>query len=481
MEAVTRRTKIIATIGPASESEEVLREMIQAGMDIARIGLAHGTYELAEERIHRIRKIAAEEGKAVGILIDLPGPKIRVGDFGQEQLQLEEGSEVDLVVGAHKSTEKRIEVDYDGLLDHVKEGSELNIGDGRAVLRVDEVLEDRLKSVVVHGGTLSGRPGVHIPSDQLSLTAPTTEDLEAVERFIPLGIDILALSFVRTAKDIERLNLAPHPEGPLVVAKIETQAALEDLPGIIDSAGAVMVARGDLGQEYGIEGLPMLQKNIIKECIASGRPAITATQMLESMVDSPEPTRAEVSDVANAVWDGSSAVMLSGETAIGSDPVNVISTMSRIVARADQEFDHRGWANDLAEIRLTNRDAEETSITDAMTLATSRAVVELGIKTIVCISGSGFTVRSMARFRPSARILGLSSDERTVGQLSLSWGTEPRYLSVEGTIDDRVIAALELARDSGDLKAGQMVAVLAGTSDSSRSTNVLRIERVPSN
>ena len=479
MEAVTRRTKIIATIGPASESEEVLREMIQAGMDIARIGLAHGTYELAEERIHRIRKIAAEEGKAVGILIDLPGPKIRVGDFGQEQLQIEEGSQVDLVVGAYKSTEKRIEVDYDGLLDHVKEGSELNIGDGRAVLRVDEVLEDRLKSVVVHGGTLSGRPGVHIPSDQLSLTAPTAEDLEAVERFIPLGIDILALSFVRTAKDIERLNLPPHPEGPLVVAKIETQAALEDLPGIIDSAGAIMVARGDLGQEYGIEGLPMLQKNIIKECIASGRPAITATQMLESMVDSPEPTRAEVSDVANAVWDGSSAVMLSGETAIGSDPVNVISTMSRIVSRADQEFDHRGWANDLAEIRLTNRDAAETSITDAMTLATSRAVVELGIKTIVCISGSGFTVRSMARFRPAARILGLSSDERTVGQLCLSWGTEPRYLSVEGTIDDRVVAALQLARDSGDLKAGQMVAVLAGTSDSSRSTNVLRIEQVP--
>ena len=476
---MTRRTKIIATIGPASESEGVLREMIQAGMDIARIGLAHGTYELAEERIKLIRKVASEEGKPVGILLDLPGPKIRVGDFGEKQVELVEGSNVELFIGSEGSTIGRIEVDYEGLLTHVQEGAELNIGDGRAVVKVTSVLSDRLQATILHGGVLSGRPGVHIPSDQLSLTAPTSEDLEAIDRFLPLGIDILALSFVRTAGDIERLNLPPHPDGPLVVAKIETQAALEDLPGIIDTAGAIMVARGDLGQEYGIEGLPMLQKNIIRECIASGRPAITATQMLESMVDAPEPTRAEVSDVANAVWDGSSAVMLSGETAIGSDPVNVISTMGRIVERADQEFDHRGWVGDLAEIRLTNRAMAETSITDAMTLATSRAVVELGIKTIVCISGSGFTVRSMARFRPSARILGLSSDERTVGQLSLSWGTEPRHLSVEGTIDDRVVAALQLARDNGDLESGQMVAVLAGTSDSSRSTNVLRIEQVP--
>ena len=270
--------------------------------------------------------------------------RMQLGTVSGNDVSTIKGSQVDLVVGDHKSTEKRIEVDYDDLLEHVKEGSELNIGDGRAVLRVEEIFDDRLKSVVVHGGVLSGRPGVHIPSDQLSLTAPTMEDLEAVERFIPLGIDILALSFVRTAKDIERLNLPPHPEGPLVVAKIETQAALEDLPGIIDSAGAVMVARGDLGQEYGIEGLPMLQKNIIRKCIASGRPAITATQMLESMVDSPEPTRAEVSDVANAVWDGSSAVMLSGETASGDYPLEAVQTMAKIALSTEQglESSHIG-------------------------------------------------------------------------------------------------------------------------------------------
>jgi len=201
--------------------------------------------------------------------------------------------------------------------------------------------------------------------------------------------------------------------------------------------------------------------------------------MLETMIENPEPTRAEVSDVANAVWDGSSAVMLSGETAIGVDPVNVIATMARIVDHADLAFDHLSWADDLAEIRLTDRKVPETSITDAMTLATARAVNELGIKTILCISGSGFTVRSMARFRPKARILGYSANENTVGQLSLSWGTEPRLLPTEGAIEGRIMAAVCLARDSGDLQEGELVAVLAGTSESSRSTNVLRIQIVP--
>ena len=240
-----------------------------------------------------------------------------------------------------------------------------------------------------------------------------------------------------------------------------------------------MVARGDLGNEWPIQELPILQKEIIRKCIALGRPAITATQMLESMIIAPDPTRAEVSDVANAVWDGTSALMLSGETAVGADPVNALETMSRIAERADDVFDHRSWGEELSEMRLTDTDDPNTSVTDAMTQATYRAVTELGVETILCISGTGFTVRSMARFRPTARIIGLTSDVRTVGQLSLSWGTESIHLSEGGDIESRIDAALRLVRDGLGLEEGQLVAVLAGTNANARATNVLRVEQIP--
>ena len=476
---MARRTKIIATIGPASDDETTLRDLIRAGMDVARLGLAHNTIDEAAERMARIRRIAATEGRYVGILVDLPGPKVRAASFGETSVDIVEDSRVNLRVGGRASTASDIEIDYAGLLTDVEAGDRLSMGDGRVVLEVLEMGGDRVSTRVAHGGVLTGSPGLHIPSDRLSMRAPTDEDLVAVERFVELGADMLAISFVRSAEDLARVPVDPHPVGPIVVAKIETRAAIDDLPAIIAASGAVMVARGDLGSECNIEELPILQKEIIRQCIALGRPAITATQMLETMVTNPEPTRAEVSDVANAVWDGSSAVMLSGETAIGVDPVNVVQTMARIAERADRAFDHLAWMSELSDLRMTDTDDPDTSITDAMTQATARAIYELGIKTILCISGSGFTIRSMARFRPSARILGLSSNERTVRQLTLSWGTEPIHLPEQGDIGKRVTAALVAARDQGDVPAGELVGVLAGTDVNSRSTNVLRIERVP--
>ncbi len=476
---MSRRTKIIATIGPASDDEETLRALIRAGMDVARLGLAHNTIEEAAERMARIRRIAALEGRYVGILVDLPGPKVRAASFGEEAVAIVEDSLVTLRVGGRSSTATDLEIDYAGLLTDVVAGDRLSMGDGRVVLEVQDVDGDRVSARVAHGGVLTGSPGLHIPSDRLSMRAPTDEDLVAVEHFVELGVDMIAVSFVRSAGDLERLPVEPYPAGPIVVAKIETRAAIDDLPAIIEASGAVMVARGDLGSECSIEELPILQKEIIRQCIALGRPAITATQMLETMVANPEPTRAEASDVANAVWDGSSAVMLSGETAVGVDPVNVVATMSRIAERADEAFDHRGWMSELSELRMTDTEDPDSSITDAMTQATARAVDELGIGTILCVSGSGFTVRSMARFRPSAHIVGLSSDERTVRQLTLSWGTEPIHLPEEGDLDDRVSAALEVARNRGVVQAGELVGVLAGTDVQSRSTNALRVERVP--
>lgn len=475
---MARRTKIIATIGPACEDEATLRKMVRAGMDVARLSLAHGTLDEAAARLEAVRRTASEEGRVVGVLVDLPGPKIRMGSFGEQLVTLDEGSRIMLRIGNQASTASVLEVEYEGLLTDVEVGDRLTIGDGRAVVEIVEAGSDYLSARVAHGGELSGRPGLHIPADRLSLRAPTEHDLVALERFLELGVDMVALSFIRSAADLGRLPVEPHPKGPLVVAKIETRAAIDDLPAIIEASGAVMVARGDLGSECSIEELPILQKEIIRQCISLGRPAITATQMLESMIRAPEPTRAEASDVANAVWDGSSVLMLSGETAIGDDPVNVVATMARIAERADDEFDHRAWLTELAQMRLTDTGDPDSAITDAMTHSSARALTELGIGTIVCISGSGFTVRSMARFRPAARILGLSSDQRTVRQLALSWGTEPLHLPEDGDIEQRVSAALEMARDQGYLAVDELVAVLAGTDVRSRSTNVLRIERV---
>ena len=292
-------------------------------------------------------------------------------------------------------------------------------------------------------------------------------------------MDFIGISFVRSAEDLARLGTEPAPSGPLLVAKIETRPAVENIDSIIRAADAVMVARGDLGIEFPIEDLPHLQKDIIRRCIAGGRPAITATQMLESMTESPVPTRAEASDVANAVFDGSSAVMLSAETAIGANPVHVVSTMARIAQEADLRFDHTGWTQKITQLHMINPDRSALSISDAMTTAASRVMEEVDLAALICVSGSGFTVRSMARFRPRVPLLGFSADPRTVRQLTLSWGVEPICLASEVAYESRVADAVEAAAELGRVRAGDLVATLAGINPATRSTDVLRLVRVP--
>ncbi len=472
-----RRTKLVATLGPASDSPDVLRAMIDAGLDVARISLAHGSLDEAIDRYRRVRKVSEEAGRLVGTLIDLPGPKVRVATFPEGGISLAQGASVTLRAGDSASTAEVIEVEYDRLLDDIRPGDRLAFGDGNVVLEVTAIDGDAVRSTTLHGGQLSGRPGLHIPSDRLTIATPTPEDLVKLDAFVDEGVDMVAVSFVRSAHDVRRVGTEPHPRGPLVIAKIETRAAVENLAGIIDASDAIMVARGDLGTECSIEELPHLQKRIIRDCIAGGLPAITATQMLDSMVHSPVPTRAEASDVANAVFDGSSAIMLSAETAIGDHPELVIKTMARLAQRADEEFDDEAWARQLTELQVTGSDSTST-VTDAMTLASWRASAELGVKTIICISGTGFTVRSMARHRPHAAILGFSTNERTVQQLTLSWGVTPLLLESDGSYEDRVSTAVRQACAEGLIQPGELVAVLAGIEQRSKSTDVLRIVRV---
>ncbi len=348
---------------------------------------------------------------------------MRLGGFGNQPIELATGHCVELVPGRTTSDADVLGVDYENLLDDIHPGDMLAVGDGSLTLQIDSVGSTSAQAVVANGGPVQGRPGLHVPSERLGIPSPTPDDLVKLDAFVDAGVDMVALSFVRSGHDIRQVGTEPHPVGPLLVAKIETTAAVANLEGIIEASGAIMVARGDLGSELGIEELPHVQKRIIRDCIALGKPVITATQMFESMVSSPAPTRAEVSDVANAVFDGTSAVMLSAETAVGHDPVAAVETMARVAERADAEFDYDGWARRIRLLRSEAIGTGEARLTDAMTGATWRAATEMGVSAIICISESGFTVRSIARFRPQMPIIGFSPQERTVRQLALSWGT----------------------------------------------------------
>ncbi len=478
-----RRTKILATIGPASESAEVIHEMALAGMDAVRLNLSHGTVEHALLVHRRVREVAKDMGRPIGTLVDLPGPKVRAGTFGTEGVEFADGQTIRLEPGNTESTAQVVQVDYDPLLDSVQMGDRVSFGDGGIDCEIIYTGREHLEAVVIHGGHISGRPGVHIPADRLRINTPTPHDLQILDAFVDEGVDMVAISFVRSAHDVRRLGTEPHPRGPLVVAKVETRAAVENLAGIIDASGAIMIARGDLGIEYAIEEVPHLQKMITRECIARGRPAITATQMLESMVHAPTPTRAEATDVTNAVFDGSSVVMLSGETAVGSDPVNVIATMARLCERADHGFDSQAWARLVAPLRTAEvghaHGDDERAVTDAMTSAATRVAASVDATALICLTRSGFTVRAMARFRPTQPILGFSPDARVRQQLSVSWGTTPLALSGFDDNDIMVREALDLARREGHVRTGDNVVVLAGTNALSPTTDVLRVVRVP--
>ena len=473
-----RKTKIVATIGPASDDPKVLRQLIDGGLDVARLSLAHDPVERVLERYRLVRQVSQEARRNVGMLIDLPGPKIRAAQFAGDGVLMDADQQLRLRPGYDQSTPEVMEVGYDALLADLQVGDVLAIGDGTVQLKVTEIGSDDLQAKVTHGGRLVGRPGVHIPSDRLSLASPTDDDLQRLEPFLEENVDMVAVSFVGSGADVRRLGTLPPPDGPLVVSKIETRPAVENIEDIIDASGAIMVARGDLGVEFPIEQVPVLQKFIIRLCIAKGLPVITATQMLESMITSPSPTRAEASDIANAVYDGTSAVMLSAETAVGQDPVRVVQTMAQVTTEADKSFDEKLWGQLIEEVHLSDAPSEGRSITDAITMAAWRVASEKSLAALLCISGSGLTVRSMARFRPRCPILGFSNDPRVVKQLTLSWGVTAFLSGTAESYEDRVREAIATAKENGTVKAGDVVGVLAGLSRSSRVTDVLRLVKV---
>jgi len=475
-----RRTKIVATIGPASWDPDTLDAMIAAGMNVARIGMAHGSLEQHIDTYYRIRAAAERARADIGILVDLPGPKIRCASFPEGGVDLHEGSEIRIVHGTTASNAEVIEVEIEEVVRDIAVGDRMALGDGALVMIAEKTDGSEIVARVIHGGIAKGRPGFGVPSNRISLGSPTREDLRLVDAFVEEGVDMIAVSFVRSAHDIRAVGVERPPKGPMLIAKIETQAAVENLEGIVETAGAVMVARGDLGIDYPLSELPHLQKLIIRRCVARGRPVITATQMLESMVYSPMPTRAEASDVANAVFDGSSAVMLSGESAVGIDPVNAVATMAEICARADQEFDHQAWSRSIRSQRDGDAYADPTVIsTDALTAAAWDVARQVDAKGIICLSRTGFTARKVTRWRPNVPIYAFSPDPRTVNQLTLSWGTTPFKTEERTSAEELVREALTITREAHDLQTGDTVIVISGQSTRSRETDTLRIMRIP--
>lgn len=454
--------------------------MINAGMDVARIGLAHGTLEEHLEKYKRIRQAAADLGKPIGILADLPGPKVRCAPFPEEGVSFVDEAKVSFVSGEPSSSLEVISTDYESLIDDIEVGDTLALGDGNISFVVEANTGDRIEARVVRGSRVQGRPGLQVPSDRLRITSPTKEDLRFADAFIEKDVDMLAISFVRSGHDVRSLGAEPAPRGPLVVAKIETKAAVDNLEGIISASGAIMVARGDLAVDYLLAELPHLQKYIIGRCIARGLPVITATQMLESMVYSPTPTRAEASDVANAVFDGTSSVMLSGETAVGVDPVNSVSTMADITAYADQEFPHDDWVKNLDVLRDNNGETDLGAMTtDAITMSAQRIAFQVGAVAILALSRTGYTVRSVSRYRPSVPILGLSPDNRAIRQLSLSWGTVAIKTTEQSDPRQMVQDALEAAVELEGMNQGDRVVVISGNSTTTKATDTIRVMYLP--
>lgn len=472
---MARRTKIVATLGPASDDPAVLAAMLRAGVDVVRLNLSHGTLDDHRRRLRQVREIADAEGRVVAVLADLPGPKIRARAFPPGGVDLPAGSTVRLAVDDGGSDAEVVRVDVPALLEGLLPGDRVILGDGAITLTITGRDPECLARVDT-GGRAQGSPGVHLPSRRVHLATPTPDDLELAEAMARAGADFLAVSFVRTAADLEPVRqVAAGRCG--VMAKIETSAALDDLAALIDASDAIMVARGDLGIDCPIEEVPHLQKHIVRECVERGTPVIVATQMLESMITAPAPTRAEVSDVANAVFDGADALMLSGETAIGRDPVAVVDTMATVASRAETEADYVQWAERLGRRRGSFWDAAGDRITDAVCHAASRAARDLEAAAVLCCTRSGATARAMARFRPSATLLGLSPSPGVLRALALSWGVVPVEVRTCRSTDDLVWHAVETAVQRGLVVRGDTVVVLAGSPDrlSPAATDVMRV------
>src|SRR5579859_3030148 len=465
-----RRTKIVATIGPASREPEVLERMIEAGLDVARLNFSHGDLEFHAENARRVREAAAKVGRQVAILQDLPGPKLRIGALRDDTVELKPGEHLALICGTNESgDEHRMSVSWAGLAGAVDPEDIIYLADGKIRLRVSSVTGPEVMTTVEIGGTVATRQGLNVPGSTRGLDAVPADDLDMLRFGESIGVDLVALSFVRTAEDVEKVRR--HTRLPLI-AKIEKPQAVDAAEDIIRAADCVMVARGDLGIELPIETVPIVQKQLLRTAGRLARPSITATQMLESMVNSSRPTRAEVADVANAILDGTDAVMLSAETAIGSYPVEAVAMMAEIAERTERALPYHDWN----ETRV-RRDARDPAYTVAYSACA--AARDLHLAALVVPTLSGRSARLISAHRPQVPIYALSPGKETVRRCGLMWGVQAgpmrRHEVTEALIADAAQRVVEL----GWVQPGARVGITAGLpSGRPGTTSLFQIQRV---
>ena len=466
-----RRAKIVATLGPASNTEPVFRDLVRAGVDVVRLNFSHGTHEEKLALIKMIRKVSREERKPLCILGDLQGPKIRTSKLKDHQsVLLKAGGRLTITPRDVPGTASLVGTTFKTLAENVEQGSRILLSDGLIELRVHEVLDEDIVCEIINGGMLGENKGINLPGIPVRVPSLTEKDSADLEFALKNGVDAIAVSFVRTAEDVRlvRNRVSAYGGETWIIAKLEKPQAIEHLDAILTVADGIMVARGDLGVEVPPEKVPAIQKHIIRRAAEFRKPVITATQMLESMIDNPRPTRAEVSDVANAVYDGTDAVMLSGESAVGKYPVQTVSMMARIVADAERHIKEESYSE--ARERRSH-----LSIAETICEATAHAADDLDLRGIALFTESGVTARQLSKYHPSSPIFALSPIEVTINRLNLLWGTTPIRCPKVNTTEALVDVAESLLEQGGYVRPREVIAIVAGTRTKSGSTNFLRL------
>lgn len=472
-----RKTKIVATLGPALDERDKLRAALEAGIDVVRLNFSHGEHETHARRMRDVRELATRLGRNIGVLADLQGPKIRLGLLPDDGIALRDGAEVTLLPGHEKlddygtADEPVLPVVYEALGTDCEPGAMILIDDGSIRLVVSRASESEVVARVVAGQTAKSRKGVNLPGVEVSAPSITEKDVEDLKVAVELGCDWLALSFVRRAADIEQARALVRKHGgeaPLV-AKLERPEAIDNLQSIVTATDAVMVARGDLGVEIGPERVPAIQKQIISEANGQSKPVVTATEMLDSMISSPRPTRAEASDIANAIFDGTDAVMLSGETAAGKYPVEAVRVMARICEVAETSPDLVG---------PINRVQQGPSVSNVVAEAAVKVAHDVDAVALAVYSISGGSIQRVSTYRPSTRMVGLTPSDTTRRRTALMWGTEALLVPMKGESITLIQAAERVLVDGGYARHGERVVIVSGTAGSSGGTNRIYVHRI---